>query len=216
MSGLIGKAKTFKERTYEEKGGSKRLELRKKLSATLGVGDLTSAVKLPEGEDENEWIAVNVVDFYNQINLLYSSIAKHCNSDVCPTMTGGPRHEYLWADGTTIKKPIKCSAPEYADYLMNWVQEQFQDERIFPTDESPFPANYLNIVKTIFKRLFRIYAHIYYKHVPEMVEMGVEAHLNTGFKHFYLFVKEFDLVDDKEMEPLEDHIERIKQQLAEK
>ncbi len=46
-----------------------------------------------------------------------------------------------------------------------------------------------------------------------MMDMGVEAHLNTGFKHFYLFVKEFDLVDDKEMEPLQDHIDRIHQQL---
>lgn len=44
-----------------------------------------------------------------------------------------PRHEYHWADGVNIKKPIKCSAPEYVDYLMTWVQTQLDDESIFPS-----------------------------------------------------------------------------------
>jgi MOB kinase activator 1 len=68
-------------------------------------------------------------------------------------------------------------------------------------------------VKTIFKRLFRIYAHIYYYHVKEIQELGVEAHLNTAFKHFYLFIREFDLVDPKEMEPLQHRIDTINTQI---
>ena len=43
------------------------------------------------------------------------------------------RYEYHWADGTTVKKPLKCSAPKYIDYLMTWVQEQLDDETIFPS-----------------------------------------------------------------------------------
>ena len=43
------------------------------------------------------------------------------------------RYEYHWADGKTVKKPIKCSAPKYVDYLMNWVQEQLDDETMFPS-----------------------------------------------------------------------------------
>ena len=43
------------------------------------------------------------------------------------------RFEYLWADGTNVKKPIKCSAPKYIDYLMTWVQEQLDDEMLFPS-----------------------------------------------------------------------------------
>ena len=43
------------------------------------------------------------------------------------------RYEYHWADGTTIKKAIKVSAPEYVDYLMTWVQNQLDDETIFPS-----------------------------------------------------------------------------------
>ncbi len=60
-------------------------------------------MKLPEGEDENEWLAVNskmskqpfrwistdlalVVDFYNHINLLYGSITEFCSPQSCPEM----------------------------------------------------------------------------------------------------------------------------------
>jgi MOB kinase activator 1 len=45
----------------------------------------------------------------------------------------GPKYEYHWADGQTVKKPIKCSAPKYIDYLMTWVQDQLDDESLFPS-----------------------------------------------------------------------------------
>ena len=48
-------------------------------------------------------------------------------------MSAGPKYEYHWADGQTIKKPIKCSAPKYIDYLMTWVQDQLDDETLFPS-----------------------------------------------------------------------------------
>lgn len=48
-------------------------------------------------------------------------------------MSAGPKYEYHWADGHTVKKPIKCSAPKYIDYLMTWVQDQLDDETLFPS-----------------------------------------------------------------------------------
>ena len=53
----------------------------------------------------------------------------------------------------------------------------------------PFPKNFLAMAKTILKRLFRVYAHIYHQHFPEVVQLGEEAHLNTSFKHFIFFVQ---------------------------
>lgn len=53
----------------------------------------------------------------------------------------------------------------------------------------PFPKNFLISAKTILKRLFRVYAHIYHQHFPEVVQLGEEAHLNTSFKHFIFFVQ---------------------------
>jgi hypothetical protein len=41
------------------KGGNTSYQLRQYAEATLGGGSLRKVVKLPEGEDENEWLAVN-------------------------------------------------------------------------------------------------------------------------------------------------------------
>lgn len=73
------------------------------------------------------------VDFFNQINMLYGTITEMCTEDSCPVMSAGPKYEYHWADGQTVKKPIKCSAPKYIDYLMTWVQDQLDDETLFPS-----------------------------------------------------------------------------------
>lgn len=46
------------------KAGATSYQLRQYAEATLGGGSLRKIVKLPEGEDENEWFAVNSTPFY--------------------------------------------------------------------------------------------------------------------------------------------------------
>lgn len=93
---------------------------------------------------------------------------------------------------------------------MTWVQDQLDDETIFPSKIGvSFPKNFLIIAKTILKRLFRVYAHVYHQHFDEVIRLEEEAHLNTSFKHFIFFVQEFDLVDKKELMPLQDLIDRL-------
>ena len=163
-----------------------------------------------KGEDLNEWIAVNTVDFFNQINMLYGTITDNCTQETCQVMSAGPKFEYLWADGTSVKKPIKCSAPKYIDYLMTWVQDQLDDESLFPSRIGvPFPKNFVSIAKTMLKRLFRVYAHIYHQHFSQVVSLGEEAHLNTSFKHFIYFVQEFSLIDKRELAPLQELIDKL-------
>ena len=125
-------------------------------------------------------------------------------------MSAGPKYEYHWADGTKVTTAIKCSAPEYVDYLMVWVQGLLDDEQIFPSKiGEPFPKNFLLIIKNIFKRLFRVYGHIYHHHFPKIVALGEEAHLNTSFKHFLFFVLEFSLVEKRELAPLQELIDSL-------
>ncbi|RZC73946.1 hypothetical protein C5167_049421 [Papaver somniferum] len=204
------------QRTFRPKksapSGSKGAQLRKHIDATLGSGNLREAVRLPPGEDANEWLAVNIapeatlckailhvaylnslklfsVDFFNQVNLLYGTLTEFCTPENCPTMTAGPKYEYRWADGVQVKKPIEVSAPKYVEYLMDWIEAQLDDESIFPQKLGiPFPPNFRDVVKTIFKRLFRVYAHIYHSHFQKI---------------------EFGLIDKKELAPLQELIESI-------
>ncbi|GMP48793.1 hypothetical protein CsSME_00016029 [Camellia sinensis var. sinensis] len=114
------------------------------------------------------------VDFFTQVNLLYGTLTNFCTPENCPTMTAGPKY----------------------------IEGQLDDESIFPQKIgnkclilcsdilpgcAPFPLNFREVVKTIFKRLFHVYAHIYHSHFQKIVSLKEEAHLNTCFKHFILF-----------------------------
>jgi len=71
-----------------------------------------------------------------------------------------------------------------------------------PLPGTPFPKNFLPVVKKILSRLFRVFVHVYIHHFDRITQMGSEAHVNTCYKHFYYLVKEFSLIDTKELEPL--------------
>ena len=34
------------------------------------------------------------------------------------------QYEYLWADGVKVKRPMKCSAPDYVNQLFDWIESQ--------------------------------------------------------------------------------------------
>ncbi|KAL0637657.1 Mitotic exit network component [Maublancomyces gigas] len=115
--------------------GSSSYQLRQYAEQTLGSGSLKKVVKLPEGEDIDEWLAVNGVHF---------------------------------------------------------------------------PKNFQTTVRQLVKRLFRVYAHIYCHHYPVIVALGLDPHMNTSFKHYVLFIKEFDLESGKDFYgPLSDMVETI-------
>lgn len=175
--------------------GTTSYQLRQFAEATLGSGSLRKAVKLPEGEDLNEWLAVNVVDFYNQINLLYGSITEFCSPQTCPEMKATDEFEYLWQDAASgYSKPTKMPAPEYIEHLMTWVQSNVDNESTFPSRIGvPFPKHFPSTVRQLFKRLYRVYAHIYCHHYQVIVHLGLEPHLNTSFKHYVLFIDEHGL-----------------------
>lgn len=50
-------------------------QLRKYIDATLGSGNLREAVKLPPGEDLNEWLAVNSMSL--SMSSTFNSVLTH-------------------------------------------------------------------------------------------------------------------------------------------
>ncbi|XP_022250521.1 MOB kinase activator-like 3 [Limulus polyphemus] len=191
--------------------GTLRHSLHKQAEASLNSGiNLREVVKLPPGENFNDWLAVHVVDFFNRINLIYGTVTDYCLEETCPTMSGGPKFEYLWADGIRYKKPTPLPAPNYVSLLMDWVEAQINNEDIFPVKiDVPFPKNFIPTCKKILTRLFRVFVHVYIHHFDRLVAIGAEAHVNTCYKHFYYFVTEFDIVSQKEFEPLAEMTRKI-------
>ena len=101
VCGCSAKNKTFKPVKSHGSQSGKRHKLSEYAKATLGSGNMRSAVVLPKGEELNEWLAVNTVDFFNEISLLYGTITEFCLPSTCPIMCAGPNYQYLWADKVT-------------------------------------------------------------------------------------------------------------------
>lgn len=145
--------------------------------------------------------------------MLYGTITDYCTSENCPVMNAGYRYEYHWPrdPNKNNKDAIRVPAPIYVESLMTWIQSFLDNEATFPSKiGNPFPSYFLEIVKVIFKRLFRVYAHIYHSHFKTVLnELKIESQLNSSFKHFIYFTREFGLIDQSELMPLKEFIEKI-------
>ena len=116
-------------------------------------------------------------------------------------MKATDEYEYLWQDpnASQFKRPTKMSAPEYVEHLMSWCQSNIDNETIFPAKLGVnFPKQFRPVVQQMFKRLYRVYAHIYCHHYAVVMQLGLEPHLNTSFKHYVLFVDEHGLAGNTE------------------
>ena len=72
---MFDKKKTFRPKKKFQPGTMK-YSLHKQAQASLNSGiNLRQVVKLPKGEDFNDWLAVHVVDFFNRINLIYGTVS---------------------------------------------------------------------------------------------------------------------------------------------
>jgi hypothetical protein len=70
-------------------------------------------------------------------------------------MSGGPKFEYLWADGGKYKKPTPLPAPQYVSLLMDWVETQINNETLFPVSTG-------NIISKVFFLVLIFVLHFIY------------------------------------------------------
>ena len=122
------------------------------------------------------------------------------------------RAEFLWKDPNNplYKKATKVSAPTYIALSLAAIDETVSDPKVFPLDEgAKFPRTFIPTVKIIFKRIIRIYSHLYCAHSADIKANGCSPHLNSLFKHFVYFSREFDLLDKAEEAPLASLINRM-------
>ena len=54
-----------------------------------------------------------------------------------------------------------------------------------------------------------MFVHVYVHHFDRLMSIGAEPHVNTCYKHFFYFVTEFSLLNEKEFEPLKEMTRRI-------
>jgi hypothetical protein len=99
--------------------------------SALIKGSFKTIVVLPKYVDQKEWVAVNLFDFFNNLNQFYGVLTEFCTVQNNPTMSAGINLDYTWIDQN--KRQIKLPAPQYIDYVMTWVGGLLSDEATFPT-----------------------------------------------------------------------------------
>jgi hypothetical protein len=65
------------------------------------------------------------------------------------------------------------------------------------------------IVLTLFRRLFRVHAHIFHSHLRRLSGLGKERSLHRSFRRLMLLIHEFELMGTNDLEPLLPVISRL-------
>jgi len=120
------------------------------VEAALVKGNFKTIVMLPKYVDIMEWVAVNIFDFYTNLNEFYGVITECCTAQACPTMSAGRTLNYTWINHD--RKSVNLAAPTYIDYVMTWIQNLLNDEATFPTKAGrEFPKSFPSTIRTTFQ-----------------------------------------------------------------
>lgn len=69
---------------------------------------------------------------------------------------------------------------------------------------SGFPQEFVDVCQTIFRQMFRVYAHLYWGHFIEpFYHLNLDKHMNSCFSHFVLTATEIDMLKPHELEPMQ-------------
>jgi len=196
------KPKTLVQRNPPLPEDSVNFKLQLASAATLRTAELREAVKLPRFVEEKDWIASQAIrvneEIVKVVNIL--GVTGLCRRECCPTMSAGRNIVYRWKDGPH-DAPREIPAQEYMRMIVDSGHETLVN--IVPRDGGPYPKDFMDQMRTLHRRSFRVFAHAYLDHIDDFAQMEAEAHLNCCFKQFLFFVQEFDLVSRDDMKPLE-------------
>ncbi|KAH8885068.1 Mob1/phocein [Thozetella sp. PMI_491] len=150
-----------------------------------------------------------------------------CNQRKCPKMSAGPNHCFTWLNAQL--QPVEIPAWEYLTLVQRYISGKIDNPALFPTDpsgvsyadnpafciplpdsgrdwvgkRSGFPENFNETCQTIFRQMFRVYAHLYWSHYDDLFSLNLEKAMNSCFSHFILTATTLNLLRRSDMEPMQ-------------
>ncbi|KAK4175121.1 putative maintenance of ploidy protein mob2 [Triangularia setosa] len=150
-----------------------------------------------------------------------------CNSRRCPKMSAGANHSFTWLNSRL--QPVEIPAYEYLTLVQRYISGKIDDNNIFPCDpsgvsyadnpafctplpesgqewigkRSGFPQNFMETCQTIFRQMFRVYAHLYWSHFDDLFALNLEKSMNSCFSHFILTATTLNLLKKADLEPMQ-------------
>jgi len=150
-----------------------------------------------------------------------------------PKLTLAPysNHSFTWLNSRL--EPVEVPAHEYMTLMQRWITGKIDDANNFPTDpngasfahdpvitttplpntsgdsddwlgkRSGFPKQFLEVCKTIFRQMLRVYAHLYWAHFIDYYNLSLEKQLNSWFCHFVQTATMLEMLTKQELEPMQ-------------
>ncbi|XP_055331131.1 MOB kinase activator 2-like [Paramacrobiotus metropolitanus] len=169
----------------------------------IQTSQLRQIICLPSEIELSEWLASQIIPFFNNVNLLYGTISEFCTQSTCPTMSAPNNTIYYWIDEKGKKS--KCSAVQYIDYVTASIERLMRDVTVFPARHGmSFPSNFDTVIRRIQRQLLHVLAHMYHAHFDAHVQLGTHVYLNSVFVHFVIFSQHFGLIEARELDVLRD------------
>lgn len=120
----------------------------------------------------------------------------------------------MWCDGITFINPISIPARTYMKFCLLWTQKQLKDPKVITsTPTAIFSADILATWKMIYRRLLRVYAHLYVNHKEDFDKVGVLGFvLECMIRRFVLFGIETGLTNKKELLPVKGILKKFQRE----
>jgi MOB kinase activator 1 len=172
-----------------------------KVTGVVLTSDFVSLSECPITHTSTDWIIVNCIDFMNRIDLFFSSCSLFCTVSTCPMFNAGPQYQYFWEDADTA--PVQLSAPEYFNTLKRWIRRHLSDRILFPRESgTEMSEAAAGVMQTAYRRMLRVFAHMYTCHFHEIQKQNMEPVANTLLAHYLMFVVMNQLVPREELSML--------------
>ncbi|KAK8032790.1 protein kinase activator [Apiospora marii] len=200
-------------------------------------GNFMTLSARPKTVDQGEWIAHQVVEHYrnlwNFVRVIHEKEedgSTICSAKTCPRMSAGANHSFTWLnkerepyitlmqrwisgkiDDTNIF-PTDVSGVSFAHNpsitTTPLAQLTNPGDRDWVGKRSGFPENFMDVCQTIFRQMFRVYAHLYWAHfIDPFYHLNLEKQLNSCFSHFVLTACALDMLKPQELEPMQPMID---------
>ncbi|BFZ65431.1 Maintenance of ploidy protein mob2 [Saitoella coloradoensis] len=146
-------------------------------------GSFKTITALPKYVDPNEWLALNLFEFFQHLSQFWDLISPSCTPNTCPT-----------THPTQPPSPQNPPANIYIPSLLTHLSSLLSSPSHFPTRHAhPFPRNFGQIAREVYAQMWLVFEHVYWRHFEVVVDGGAEAHWNSLFAHFVTFGREFGM-----------------------
>lgn len=118
-----------------------------------------------------------------------------------PAMAGFPVSN---ANITSNGLSPTCPITSIGTNTLSASHPQYSNPNDWIGKSSGFPIEFVEVCQTIFRQMFRVYAHLYWAHfVDPFYHLNLEKSMNSCFSHFILTATEIEMLKPHELEPMQ-------------